>query len=254
MSSNYLSQRADPFGTAQLSVQRMNAEWFIPLAAAVHSSLYPDGVSVRLIRDCSPHGLLALTRPILVWNSTTNVLMKNYLPSVHLYSLWKIHLFWKRNGAEHLLTNTSEHFLHSLSTGCRGCHRYRSRAFGISTQSTGSSIYRHWAGGQVALLLQTSRGGVMEQILSPPLKRKDILTIMCCFFGRGSTWRSMVYMARSCWCTWTYRVSNPLQNGDQNPRGTLFSCISATVPNPYLPESQTHLTQMVALLGRCPEL
>ena len=32
------------------------------------------------------------------------------------------------------------------------------------------------------------------------------------------------------------------------------SVVSATVPNPYLLESQTCLTQMVALLGRCLEL
>lgn len=29
--------------------------------------------------------------------------------------------------------------------------------------------------------------------------------------------------------------------------------VSATVPNPYLLESQTHLIEMVALLRRCPE-
>lgn len=37
--------------------------------------------------------------------------------------------------------------------------------------------------------------------------------------------------------------------------GVLFlSVVSVTVPNPYLLESQTRLTEMVALLGKCPEL
>ena len=33
-----------------------------------------------------------------------------------------------------------------------------------------------------------------------------------------------------------------------------LSFVSVTAPDPYLPESQTHVTLMVALLGRCPGL
>lgn len=48
-------------------------------------------------------------------------------------------------------------------------------------------------------------------------------------------------------------VSCPFQSQDQNPRVFSPSVLSATVRDPHLLQSQTRLTQKVALLGRCPD-
>lgn len=54
---------------------------------------------------------------------------------------------------------------------------------------------------------------------------------------------------------WGYiRVLFPSGTGTKIPRALSPSVVSATVPDPYLPEPQTQLTGMVDLLGRCPEL
>ena len=102
--------------------------------------------------------------------------------------------------------------------------------------------------------LSHGRGGLMEHILNPLLDRKgssyhDILLLCetlylekCC----GHSWELLLY---------GYIGFLPPSIAGTKILGDLFpSFVSAAVPNPYLLESQTHLTQMVALLGRCPEL
>lgn len=59
-----------------------------------------------------------------------------------------------------------------------------------------------------------------------------------------------MYISSSCCSLVVYWVSAPFQRWDQNPPFIIF----ATMPNPYLLEPQTHLTQIVVLLGKCPEL
>lgn len=63
--------------------------------------------------------------------------------------------------------------------------------------------------------------------------------------------KSAVYTAGNC-CSLGYDGFLPPSGTETKILGVLsFSVVSATVPNSSRLESQTRLTQMVALLGRC---
>ena len=61
-------------------------------------------------------------------------------------------------------------------------------------------------------------------------------------------------IVRNCCSTGVYQVSTPFQIGTKILGVLSPSVVSATVTNPNLSESQEHLSQMITLLGRCPEL
>lgn len=61
-------------------------------------------------------------------------------------------------------------------------------------------------------------------------------------------------VVRNCCSTGVYQVSIPLQSGTKILGVLSPSVVPATVTNPNLPESQEYLSQMITLLGRCPEL
>ena len=73
------------------------------------------------------------------------------------------------------------------------------------------------------------------------------------FFMRDSTRSRVMYTVRSYYFMEMYWLFAPFQILNQNPRG-IFPAVSARVLSPHFPESQIHLTQMVAQLGKCPEL
>ena len=81
-----------------------------------------------------------------------------------------------------------------------------------------------------------------------PLIEREILAYM-----KGSTWRSAVYTVRSC-CSMGSRGFLPPPRAETKLLRVLSSAVSATVPSPYLAESQIHWIQRAALLGSCPEL
>ena len=93
--------------------------------------------------------------------------------------------------------------------------------------------------------LSRGRGGSLEHILNSLLGR-DVLTYDMLFLSEK------LYLEGHCVCCQELLLSDffffsscPLPDLGSSP-----FVVSAVVPNPYMPESQTHLTQMVALLGR----
>lgn len=85
-----------------------------------------------------------------------------------------------------------------------------------------------------------------------PLIGREVLTMGSYHHKRPRRGESHAH-CRSCRSPEVYGASAPSRAGTKIPRA--FSpVVSATVPSPYPAESQTHPTQMVALLGRCPEL
>ena len=80
-----------------------------------------------------------------------------------------------------------------------------------------------------------------------PLMGREGLTMICCSFVRGSTWRNAVYTTRSCWGCITFL------SWDQNPRNTLsFYCLCHSA-QPMPSRVTDTSTQVVALLGGFPE-
>ena len=90
------------------------------------------------------------------------------------------------------------------------------------------------------------RGEWVEGILNPALHRKGSYpdTHDTLFLHEGLSLEE--YTARSCCSTQNLR---PFQSWDQNPRGALSFCFSATVFSPPLPGSQLHLLRCLLCTG-----
>lgn len=59
----------------------------------------------------------------------------------------------------------------------------------------------------------------MEHILNPPFNR-EVFTMKCFSFLRGSTWRTAMYIARNCCSVGVYWVAVPFPSWGPNPNPT----------------------------------
>lgn len=88
--------------------------------------------------------------------------------------------------------------------------------------------------------------GQWNMVSTHPLMNRKVLTMICCFFMRGSEWRSAVCTARAAAPWGVYHMSAPSWAGTKLLGVRSPSAVSATVPNPDPLESRTHLTQIVS--------
>lgn len=81
------------------------------------------------------------------------------------------------------------------------------------------------------------------------LKRREVPTLACCSFMRGSTWRTAVSIAGSGCSMDVYQVSVPSHSWDQNPRDISFFCCPCHSAQP-IPSRATDTSNS----DRSPEL
>ena len=171
------------------------------------------------VLSCSPPGLVALTRLIRT-PGTAGICPINFYRPRAATEIGEGHL-------EGLHTLAPTYLKIELAEGCSSAVKKLLCSMGI------------WAMAEV---------NWWNMFSTHPLIEREIRAYM-----RGSTWRSAVYTARSCWSMGSRGFLPPPRAKTKLLR-VLSSAVSATVPSPYLAESQIHWTQSAALLGRCPEL
>lgn len=181
-----------------MSDYQPNHSEFSSLSAAVCFCFHPGGASVGLNSPC---GLVAPTLPTCIPTSEG------------IFTIPTLQAAGTNTGIRAGAFRRSTYFTGPRST----CISRESELVERVHLQTGMPLSQSGS-------LNHGRGGCIEHIFNLPVIGREVLSMICCSFVRGSTWRAAVHTSRSCCSMGVCRVSVPFQIWGLNLRGTLSFC------------------------------